>query len=96
MLRITLDLVPFGREEQKKTLAIIEAGNINSHENPWKGEYSIRAWTADKYDKLEKDQLFPDVKGKLIGFDRTRGFIDCCYCVFGKIKGKLNNKRLHK
>lgn len=55
MLRMTLELLPFGKELGKKTLKVVEIANSMTHENPWKfGNYKARF----------KDQLHSDREWK--------------------------------
>ncbi len=43
MLRMTLELLPFGKEVGKKTLKIVEIANTMTHANPYKfGNYRAR------------------------------------------------------
>ncbi|HET8686277.1 MAG TPA: hypothetical protein VFM18_06385 [Methanosarcina sp.] len=43
MLRMTLELLPYGSEKDRKTLKVIEIGNTMTHANPYKfGNYKAR------------------------------------------------------
>jgi hypothetical protein len=52
MLRMTLELLPYGSEKDKKTLKIVEIANSMTHADPWKfGNYKARF-----KDKLHSDR----------------------------------------
>jgi len=43
MLRVTIDLLPYGKESAKKTLKVIDIANTMTHDDPWKfGNYKAR------------------------------------------------------
>jgi hypothetical protein len=51
MLRLTLEMVPFGQEEKKRTIGMLEVSNIGVNENVadyravfTKGNLSVTSW----------------------------------------------------
>ena len=90
MIRCTIEVVPFGIEERKKKIGMIEIGNDGSggHETgnynvilkktaPFKGAL-VATWRKVVLDQLDGDEDI--VAGKIKGFHRTRrGVYDLLY-----------------
>lgn len=74
MLRITIELVPYGQEEYKSNLFQMIIGNVGTHCDGLMGDYVV---------KTPKDQFY------LNEFDRRNGCVDLLYKVLKKM-GKKN------
>lgn len=60
MLRLTLEMVPFGMDSHKRTIGIVEISNIGG--TPEKGDYHIRT----------RGCVYPE-DANLMGFSRRLG-----------------------
>ena len=69
MLRVTIEIVPFGCEETKRVLGVVNITNIQKKENN-KSNYNIDAKDLDQ--NLQTKKLVKN-------FDRDDGFWKLCF-----------------
>jgi len=76
MLRVTIEIVPFGIEERAEVLGTIKIGNINTTEDN-RADYKYAVWDKDTKELIS---------GKIKGHQREKGFWCLVHRVLGKIK----------
>lgn len=61
MIRVTVELVPYGIEEKKQTLEVLEIANVGG--NSIKGEYSLQepnktSWSRDVFKHWRDESVY--------------------------------------
>lgn len=81
MLRLILEMIPFGQKDKKRKLGTITIGNIKG--NPDVADYQVRGrlWGARE-----------DKQSIIRGFHRSRGCWDLAKLAIGRMRWKGNDK----
>ncbi len=61
MIRVTIDIIPFGKEEERRTLQIVDIANDTTSPTPELGNYDYKA--TGSINKLGRIEKFPRAIG---------------------------------